>query len=371
MNRAPEDPRFRLIAPLGRGGTAEVASVYVNDLRHSAALKYCLDDHSSTPEDFLKLINREYALIGLMSYPGLVRPLEPPQEQPAYILLELCAGPTLDQVGRIDDLPTALRLFSAIACNLEFLRAQGIVHGDLKPQNVFLPINWKSLSPDALFYVKLSDFSLGRRESEPETSRAGLGTVGYMAPEILARKETSYQSDMFAFGITAYYLLTGVHPFLNQNTEPVAVNGRIQEETVPPVGHLRPDLADSALSALIDQLLAKDPAKRPATAFDVCLALAKAGSTYPFRRAIRPRHLIRHSESYEANRDRLLTLSDAERQQLDDCTGVSIDTLTLLADANFACELLTYEAGRFHFTADSRIFVRFTGAQAPPRKKRR
>ncbi|MBI5266724.1 MAG: tetratricopeptide repeat protein [candidate division Zixibacteria bacterium] len=351
MNRAPEDPRFRLIAPLGRGGTAEVVSVHVNDLHRPAALKYCLDDGSSDPNEFLKLVKREHALIGVLSYPGLVRPLEPPHARPGYILLELCGGPTLDRLGRVDDLPTALSILSAIACNLEFLRAQDIIHGDLKPQNVFLPISWQSLASDALFYTKLSDFSLGRRGAEPENARAGLGTVGYMAPEVLAQTTTSHQSDLFAFGLIAYNLLTGVHPFLNKGSDPVKVNSRIHEETVPSVGELRPDLADSLLARLVDRLLAKNPAARPSTAFEVCVLLEEAGSAYPFRRAIRPRHLIRHTESYEANRERLLVLSDGERQQLDDCTGMSIELLTLLTDANFASNNLFYESGQFHFSA--------------------
>ena len=81
MNRAPEDSRFRLIAPLGRGGTAEVVSVYVHDLKRSAALKYRLNDPAADPGEFVTLIKREYAHIGGLSFPGLVRLLEPPHSQ--------------------------------------------------------------------------------------------------------------------------------------------------------------------------------------------------------------------------------------------------------------------------------------------------
>ena len=189
MTTAAEDKRFTVVAPLGRGGTAEVTRVRLADSGREAALKAPLPCDSQPDSDFATLARREYELIGGHRFPGLVRLLESPHSHPDYLLLELCEGPTVDAVGRVEDIQVALNLISAMALSLEYLRVRGIVHGDLKPQNIFLPRNWDRIPPERLWYAKISDFSLGRMVDEPESARAGLGTVGYMAPEVIAQKE--------------------------------------------------------------------------------------------------------------------------------------------------------------------------------------
>jgi serine/threonine protein kinase len=77
-----------------------------------------------------------------------------------------------------------------------------------------LPSKWQNLDDNGLFYVKLSDFSLGRFSHEPDEARAGLGTVGFMAPETVALSRATFQSDLFALGVITYQVLTGVHPFM-------------------------------------------------------------------------------------------------------------------------------------------------------------
>ena len=351
MPLAFEDKRFRMISPLGRGGTADVARVYVGDLGSEVALKYPIPDNSSSASDFASLARREYDLIGGQRFPGLVRLIEPPHTEPDYLLLELCEGMTLDTVGRVEDIPTALRLLSAVALTLEYLRARNLVHGDLKPHNIFLPRRWDKIPCDRLFYAKLSDFSLGRKADEPESSRAGLGTVGYMAPEVVGRQITSHQSDLFAFGVIAYQVLTGVHPFLKDDAEPVRVNGRIQEDLVPSIGTLRPELIGHPVAILVDQLLAKQSTERPATAYDVCLALESAGSTYPFNRGIRPGHLLLRDDTFELASERILDLSPTDRRQLSTFTGTNVRDLTLLLSSNFSQGNLEYRRGQYRFVS--------------------
>jgi serine/threonine protein kinase/Tfp pilus assembly protein PilF len=354
MPPAYEDKRFRMIAPLGRGGTADVARVYVGDLGCEAALKYPLPDNSSSAINFASLSHREYDLIGGQRFPGLVRLIELPHTDPDYLLMELCEGHTLDSIGRVEDLSAALRLLSAVALSLEYLRACHLVHGDLKPQNIFLPRGWDRISGNRLFYAKLSDFSLGRKTEEPESSRAGLGTVGYMAPEVIGQTITSHQSDLFAFGVIAYQVLTGVHPFLKDDAEPVRVNGRVQEELVPSVETFRSELVGHPVTALVEQLLAKQSPDRPATAYDVCLALEEAGSTYPFRRGIRPGHLTQSDDSFAAASERILELSSTDRRQLLTFTGEDVRHLTLLLSGNFSQGNLEYRRGQFRFVSGVR-----------------
>ncbi len=148
----------------------------------------------------------------------------------SYLTLELCHGTTLDQAGRFESVRSALNVLSAIAINLEYLSASGIVHGDLKPQNIFLPAGWSDGHNYDHYYLKLSDFSLGRSTGESSKDRAGLGTIGYMPPETILNSSINAPSDLFALGVTAYQLLSGQHPFLSASTDPVQVkSGRKQQ----------------------------------------------------------------------------------------------------------------------------------------------
>ena len=143
MMSACELPDFQLIGQLGQGGTAEVVRVRTKRFHREAALKFPKTQRDSSV-DFSRLIRREHQLAGHLKYPGLVRILEISVEPPPYLLMELCPGPTMDTVGRVDDAMLAMNLLSAAAANLEYLRARGIIHGDIKPHNLFLPANCPS-----------------------------------------------------------------------------------------------------------------------------------------------------------------------------------------------------------------------------------
>jgi serine/threonine protein kinase len=80
-----------------------------------------------------------------------------------------------------------------------------VIHGDLKPHNVFMPSPETGSRTNRLFFLKLSDFSLGRRVDETE-ARLRLGTIGYGSGR--SEKRTSHQSDLFALGVTAYQMFT-------------------------------------------------------------------------------------------------------------------------------------------------------------------
>ena len=235
---------------------------------------------------------------------------------------------------RIENVSVALNLLSAMALDLEYLRAAGIVHGDFKPHNVFLPPDWQELTDDLLFYAKLSDFSLGRLIGEPDDDRAGLGTVGYLAPEIITHGTASHRSDLFALGVTAYQMLTGVHPFMDGDTDAVKINSRCREEEPRPVADLRPDVG-SEVSALIDRLLAKDPQGRPESGWAVCQELSRHGARYPFERAIQPKHFVHRETSYKAAVESLPTDMEDHADRLQLLTGDSVSRLRLVLGENF------------------------------------
>jgi len=350
MSSPPDLTEFRFLGPLGRGGTAEVVRVFSKKQRRQLALKYPLQKDSQSSVTFAQLAHREDQLIGGLKFPGLVRILEISTNQPQYLLMELCTGPTLDRCGKYDNLKLALNILSSIALNLEFLRANSIIHGDLKPQNIFLPSEWQHLYDDRLFYTKLSDFSLGRFNFEPEETRVGLGTVGYMAPETVTESRTTFQSDLFALGVIAYQLLAGVHPFMEQDNDPVKINSRIREDNPAPLLPKRPDLPER-LVALVDSLLAKDEADRPQTGWEVCEELRKIGARFPFERAMRPAHFFA-SRGQSAKRVwSIIQLSKNQQKRLRELQDEDDGCLRLLLTANFIKSNLRYDGDHFTFTS--------------------
>ncbi|MDZ4723383.1 MAG: serine/threonine-protein kinase [candidate division Zixibacteria bacterium] len=350
MSPLASDSRFSDISLLGRGGTAEVSRAYVADLARFAAVKAPLT--CAFPAIDLKaLIDREWELIGGRRFPGLVRLLEKPDTEKPYLLLEMCHGPTLDSVGRVEDIAVAVNLLSAAVLSLEYLNASGIIHGDIKPHNFFLPSNWRECADNRFFYLKLSDFSLGRLVNESNSCRLGLGTLGYMAPETIVAGETSHRSDLFALGVMAYQMFTGVHPFMAEDNDPLVINSRVREQEPKPIKELRPDLPHG-LVAFINRLLSKDSSQRPESAWQVCCELKKIGAHYPFENALRPSHLTRRTQKYSELIGSVLDISDEQRRRVDDITGGHSEKLRVLIASNFLCGNLKYDKGRFTFKQD-------------------
>ncbi len=278
-----------------------------------------------------------------------MRILEISTEQPEYLLMELCPGPTLDQCGQIDNLTLALNLLSAVALNLEYLRAHDIIHGDLKPHNIFLPTDWQGLNDRRLFYVKLSDFSLGRFSNEPDSARIGLGTVGYMAPETVVESRSTFQTDLFSLGVIAYQLLTGVHPFMDDECDPVKTNSSVREEDPAPLQTIRPELSNEAVD-LIDSLLAKNETDRPQSGWEVCETLQKIGAQYPFEKALRPAYFFAAHKNYQGVVRSIIRVNEKQAQRLELVSGKDKADLRLLLTANFVRGSLHYEQQCFAFS---------------------
>ncbi len=343
---------YRILGQLGRGGTAEVARVFSPKLHREAALKYASERSEGENVDFPRLCAREFKLIGNLRFPGLVHILDFSPGKQTCLLMELCHGPTLDQVGQVADLNVALNLISAAALDLEYLRARSIVHGDLKAQNIFLPQSWRQRGDNKLFYVKLSDFSLGRTADEPQEERAGLGTVGYMAPETITDRQCTSRSDLFALGVISYRLLTGRHPYIDgDDADPVHVNARVLETQPEPIESLRPD-APALLVQLVGSLLAANESDRPKTAWEVCRILREAGARYPFEKALRPAHLLTPGKSYRESVESILDLTDRQRERLERICAENGNSLRLALTVNFLKGLLVYKTGRFAFKGD-------------------
>ncbi len=343
MKLANNLPQFQFIGKLGTGGTAEVSKVLTKENK-VAALKTILQSENINQEEFKLLAIRERILLQDINFPGIVKVYEVQTDEPCYICLEFCSGKTLEHYNKIKNSETALNILSSIAVNLEFLHLNSIIHADLQPDNIFMPEDISSFTTGNLTFTKLSDFSLGKFEHEDSSVRAGVGTIGYMAPETIKDNIVTHQSDLFALGVIAYQLLTGVHPFITDDADPVKINSRILEEEPRSLKEYQSDISDSLIQ-IVSSLLEKESTKRPCSAWEVCQMLRKAGATYPFEKALNPKYIIHKQTNYNENKNKFSNYCNT----IDTISNQDSSQLRLIVADNFRKNNIFYENKNFHF----------------------
>jgi serine/threonine protein kinase/Tfp pilus assembly protein PilF len=375
---------FEFIRFLGSGGTAGVVLARRIVDSKPVAIKYPLTNSPESNALFLRLIRREGELIKGYRYPGLVRILDLCEtlEPYPYLAMEYCPGKTLDMVGKIGELSNLINLLSSISANLYYLNIIGLYHGDLKLQNIFIHPNFADPKNSANARSKLSDFSLALRAGEDISARLGVGTVGFMAPETVERGVLNHKSDIFAYGAIAYFLATGKHPFMDDESDPVRVNAMIKEYNPQSPAVLRNDLP-SALSDLIMEALDKDPEKRPGDGYVVCDRLAQLGADFPYKRLIRPKYIL-DARTEKSNSDILnespFRLEENIRERILDYSGEDRRELRHILEINFSLYNLFWEDGTIRSKDNpddliwparmqKRLGVGFTGLKFSDKKK--
>lgn len=326
---------YNILKKLGQGGTADVYLAQRQGCSLPVALKL-FHDHQAG-----HLIQRELEIAGCIRFPGLVRIKRKCQARDGRLFLEAeyCPGPTLDSLaGRVNQ-ERLLSILSSLSCALYVLHQAGYSYNDLKAGNIFVPQNFDTdtFPLNNLFYLKLNDFSLAKKFDEQSTKNV-TGTVGYMSPEMILKKHITPASDIFSLGVLAYYLACGIMPFTSDDNDPVKINALVTEGPRPDFngpGDLLPD----ELKKLIHRLLAIVPSNRFSSAFELIEELARQGSPYPYRKAVRPRHLIGHHNliSPEELNDIFGkgSFSNKQLNGLEKMTGFEIQNLQILLDYNF------------------------------------
>ncbi|MFI1068543.1 protein kinase [Streptomyces puniciscabiei] len=278
------DGRFRIGRVIGRGNMGEVHEA--EDLRapegtreRTVAVKTILrrrtggridtDVDSKTVQRFA----REVAIMRLLRHPNLTRlvagGIAADCDDLPYLAMEFLDGDSLrDLVEEEPQLPIAwaAAIGAQIAAGLAAAHAQGVVHRDLKPANVMLTRGGT---------VKLLDFGMGSIVDDPDQTRltstgVSVGTARYMAPEQCQAKQVTQAADLYALGCVLYEMLVGVPPFTSESAYELAERHVHQEPA--PIRRIRGDIP-AELARLVDRLLAKDPADRPADAVAVRDAL--------------------------------------------------------------------------------------------------
>ena len=259
MHRTVVDNRYNLIKPLGSGGMANVYLAHDKVLARDVALKVLRDQYADD-EEFVGRFRREAQSVARLSHPHIVQIYDwgRSEEGAYYIAMEYVPKGTLkDRIKRDGALAPSAAIGVAIQISdaLSAAHEQGVIHRDIKPQNVLVTRNGD---------VKVTDFGIARAASSSVTAtNAVLGTAGYMSPEQATGKPVGPATDLYSLGVVIYEMLTGALPYDADN--PVALSLMHVNEPARSPRNANPEVP-RALDALTLKLLAKDPEDRYASA---------------------------------------------------------------------------------------------------------
>lgn len=255
--------RYRLEELLGAGAMGKVFRATDTAIDAPVAVKVLHPDKARKPH-VLARFRREAEILRGLGHPGIVRVLESGRASDGtdFLAMELLEGRTLrDRIRRGGPLSPEqfLPILVAICDALGAAHQQGVIHRDLKPDNVFL------VDAGGRARVKIVDFGLSRLSNSEPITRTGviIGTPRYMAPEqIRSAKDADARTDIYACGVLAHEALTGSSPFPAE--DPRQLLGCILEGRVRELETLRPDLPPR-LGAVIRRAMATSPRSRYAT----------------------------------------------------------------------------------------------------------
>ncbi len=272
--RAESDPligkmlgEYRVLAPLGQGGQGVVYRGEQPVIGRPVAIKVLKRELANDPTHARRFLDEARA-VSAARHPGIIDIFtfgETPGGEP-YLVMELLEGEPLDVLlQRRGSLPPkdAIALLIPMLNALSAAHAAGVIHRDLKPGNVFVV-----KLHDGTTFPKLLDFGLARRgEAGQRVSQTSVGgTALYIAPEQLRGEQIGPQTDLYSLGCLAYELLAGRPPFMEGNLQHLLD----QHLTLAPKPlRAQAPLVSPELEKLVLQLLAKDPAARPASAVAV------------------------------------------------------------------------------------------------------
>jgi len=252
--------RYRLERTLGHGGMASVYLAQDSELERSVAVKI-LAQHLAADDTLRRRFVRESRLAARLAHPNVVSVFDAGEDDGVpFIVMEYVEGETVaDLLLRRGKLPPAEAVEIVIqACaGLEHAHRAGLVHRDVKPQNVLV-------TPDGT--VKVADFGIAWAAESTRLTEAGtlLGTAAYLAPEQTADGEITPATDVYSLGVVLYELLAGRPPYVVESVADLAAPRTLP----PPLANVPPGLEQAVFQAL-----APDPAARPQSAAELARRL--------------------------------------------------------------------------------------------------
>ena len=258
------DGRYQLTRQVANGGMASVYEANDTRLDRKVAVKI-MHPHLAQDEAFVNRFIREAKAAAALSHPNIVAVQDQGWNQngvPAvFIVMELIEGHTLreylNERGRFE-IKDAINYLTPILSALAAAHDLGIVHRDMKPENILISKEGR---------VKIADFGLARGELIGSTMTAEssviLGSVSYLSPEQVQRGVADSRSDVYAVGIVAFEMLTGEKPFTGDS--PIQIAYMHVNQEIPSLRSKRKEIPE-ALDTLISKATDRDPDKRPRTA---------------------------------------------------------------------------------------------------------
>ncbi len=249
-----EISQYRIIEKLGAGGMGEVYLADDTKLNRKVALKFLLPHYTSDEEIKARFI-REAQAAASLTHPSIITVHEVSEFQGRpFMAMEYVEGKSLREV--IDDKRSSfmaiLDLAMQIGEGLARAHEAGIIHRDIKPQNILMGLDGRP---------KITDFGLAKVKDSPELTKAGttFGTLAYMSPEQAKGLEVDRRADIFSFGVVLYELIAGRRPFQGDN-EPSIINA-IVNQIPEPLARFKSGVPEG-LQAIVEKALAKDRDER-------------------------------------------------------------------------------------------------------------
>lgn len=257
---------YRILEELGSGGMAVVHKAIQPALDRLVALKELRSEYVHDKQISTRF-EREATSLATLQHGNIVHVYDYLREvDSAYIVMEYVDG--IDLFDVLADAPRvpadiAAIVASQVAAGLEYAHSRGIVHRDIKPSNILLSKRGE---------VKIMDFGIARDPGKSELTQIGLavGTPAYMAPEQIRGDTIDFRTDIFALGICLYEMLAGEKPWPEEEGRSVTV--KVLDEPYIPIDRVHKGVPP-ALVRIIERCLAKDPAERFATTFELRRAL--------------------------------------------------------------------------------------------------
>ncbi|MBI3180123.1 MAG: serine/threonine protein kinase, partial [Deltaproteobacteria bacterium] len=265
---------YKLIEVLRDGGMARIYTAEHTGLARRVALKMLAPQYAADAKMRQRFFSEARA-VNRVEHEHLVSITDFVEDSGPYryYIMELLKGETLrDRLTALRVLPMqrAVAIMGQVADALAAIHEAGIVHCDVKPDNVFL-----SERAGQRDFAKLLDFGVAKFEESGAAPISGevLGTPAYMSPEQVASKDVDYRSDVYSFGVVLYELLTGKLPFAAASPDDLAVKQLSIAPPAPSKTALLPERIPEALDTLVLQCLARDVDARPQSMQEVLLRL--------------------------------------------------------------------------------------------------
>ncbi|MGJ8680389.1 protein kinase domain-containing protein [Paraglaciecola sp.] len=267
--------RYEIKEMIGEGAMAKVYRAYDPEINRSVAFKILKEDHC-VDDEYLSRFLREAKAAGALSHSSIVTVYDVGKlEKSPYIMMELLDGCDLGEVlqkKKILSLKQTLVIGLQLAKALDYAHKSGIVHRDVKPDNIIVLPDGES--------IKVADFGIARMNENEEAQKTQvgsvLGTPRYMSPEQALGDSVDGRSDLFSVGVILYEMLSGMKAFDASNMGTLMI--QIAQKQPEPLKKLRPELP-AGVRQIIQKLLQKSPDKRFQTGADLAAALGKELNT--------------------------------------------------------------------------------------------